>query len=324
MACFHPLKAFQTEEGDIYFYERVGVCRELTLPCGRCIGCRLVRSRSWAIRIVHEAKCHSVNSFVTLTYDNDNVFSGYCDSCELFIPRGSLHYCDFQKFMKRLRKQFGFVRFFVCGEYGEEDHAGVNRYVKTFSGVDTTLLRPHFHCILFGVGFRDGKKIGDSNGEVLYRSPTLERLWPFGLSSFGSVTFQSAGYVARYATKKITGDMAKEYYKRVDLDTGELVDVVPEFGHMSLKPGVGYPWFVRFYGDVYAARDGVIVSGKKLPAPKYYDRLLALRDPGLSSDKEYDRYVNSERFAADCTPERLAVREICAQARLDMKRRGEL
>ncbi|WNK14661.1 MAG: replication initiator protein [Microvirus sp.] len=287
MACFHPLTAFQTEDGLVVFHEKGKIRRELSLPCGRCVGCRLVRSRSWAIRCVHEAQCHDVSIFVTLTYDESH-----------YAP--SLEYRDFQLFIKRLRKRFGRVRFFACGEYGEEN------------------FRPHFHALLFGITFSDAKKIGES----LYRSPTLEELWPYGMSSFGAVTFQSAGYVARYCVKKVSGPAADDYYKRVCLTTGEIVPVVPEFGRMSLKPGIGYPWFEKFWRDVYQARDGVVVQGKVLPAPRYYDQLLDRVSVSLSTEKEFDRYINSEKFKDDCVPDRLAVREIVAKARLNTLRRN--
>lgn len=288
MACFHPLVAYQLDTGDIVFSERGKVSRELQLPCGRCVGCRMKRARDWAIRCVHESQCWNSNVFVTLTYDESK-----------YDP--SLNYRDFQLFMRRLRKSRPLerIRFFCCGEYGD-----IN-------------LRPHFHALLFNCSFRDPSKIGES----LFRSPELERLWPAGMSSFGDVTFQSAGYVARYSMKKRTGDAAVEHYKRVHLETGEIVSVRPEFGRMSLKPGIGFPWFQKFWTDVYSARDGVVMSGKTLPAPVYYDKMLEKFQLSVATEKEFDRYINSEKFKDDCTPERLGVREICAKARLDINKR---
>lgn len=284
MTCYHPLSAFQNEDGLVVFHERGKIRRELSLPCGRCIGCRVARSRMWAIRCVHESKCHDVNSFVTLTYDDEHLSSP------------SLEYRDFQLFVKRMRfASGGGIRFFACGEYGEENQ------------------RPHFHAILFGKTFAAREKIGKS----LYRSPELDKLWPHGHSSFGDVTFQSAAYVARYTIKKVSGPLADEHYKRVHLSTGEIVSVRPEFGRMSLRPGIGKPWFDKYWKDVYKARDACIVDGKEYPAPRYYDQLLAKYEPILTSDKEFDRYINSQNFKDDCTPERLAVREVVTKARLD-------
>ena len=288
MACFKPMPAFRTDDGDVVFVERGSVHSELLLPCGSCLGCRLSRSRAWAIRCVHEASMHDVNSFVTLTYDDEH-----------YAP--SLFYPDFQAFIRRLRKcRTSRVRFFCCGEYGDET------------------LRPHFHALLFGCGFADQSKIG----ERLFRSSELERLWPFGMSSIGDVSFESAAYVARYCVKKVNGDLADEHYKRVHLLTGEIVSVQPEFGRMSLRPGIGATWFDRFWRDVYVARDGVVRGGKVTPPPRYYDKLLGLRDPALSSLKEYDRYVRSVEFARDCTPERLAVREQVLRAKFNLLERS--
>jgi len=92
MACFHPLQAYQLDTGEIQFHDS-GRGHPLELPCGQCIGCRLERSRQWAIRCVHEASMHENNCFITLTY-----------APEYLPPDGGLIKSDFQKFIKRLRK----------------------------------------------------------------------------------------------------------------------------------------------------------------------------------------------------------------------------
>ena len=74
---------------------------------------------------------HMFNSFVTLTYDDDH------------LPEyNSLNYKHFQDFMKRLRKSHNGVRFYMCGEYGED-----------FS-------RPHYHALLFNCFFPDRSFFG--------------------------------------------------------------------------------------------------------------------------------------------------------------------
>jgi hypothetical protein len=292
VACFHPLEAFQLDDGKVVFTERPrdgsGLRRALWLPCGRCVGCRSVRSRAWAIRCVHEASLYDVSSFVTLTYDDAHV------------PL-SLDYSHFQLFMRYIRRAFGPVRFFMCGEYGDLN------------------LRPHFHCILFGLSFKDGVVCGDS----IKSSVSLSRCWKYGFASFGDCTFQSSGYVARYCLKRVTGAIADIWYRRLDRSTGELIPVLPEFGRMSLKPGIGYDWFVKYWREVYKARDGVVLpGGSVIPPPKYYDKLLlALDDDFTADDVSYDRYVRSQRFVEDCTPQRLLVREKCAKARESFRRR---
>lgn len=282
MACFRPLLAWQLDGGEIVFKERGKIRRELTLPCGRCRGCRQARVRSWAIRCLHEAQMHSEpSSFVTLTYE------GAHDP--------SLNYRDFQRFMYRLRAKFGPTRFFMCGEYG--DVAG----------------RPHFHALLFGRTFGSRSLCGKD----LYRSPDLEALWPSGFSSIGDVSYQSASYVASYCVKRLSASDPRfsRRYSRVDVRTGEVVSVVPEFARMSLKPGIGASWFAKYWREVFLARDGICREGKVMPAPRYYLKLCEEIDYDLVESLEHSRDKARALFADDNSPARLATREVCAIAR---------
>ena len=144
--------------------------------------------------------------------------------------------------MKRLRKTGVEARYFHCGEYG--DQTG----------------RPHYHACLFGHAFPDREKWAVRKGNPVWRSDELERLWPYGNSEIGSLTFESAAYVARYVTKKVTGRDADSHYERLDPSTGELVQIEPEFATMSRRPGIGSGWFEKFGTDVFPS-DEVVVNG---------------------------------------------------------------
>ena len=100
-------------------------------------------------------------------------------------------------FLKRLRRAYpdAVIRYFGCGEYGEE------------------LGRPHYHLCIFGFDFPDKVFHKMSCGFKLYRSETLNKLWSHGHCLIGALTFESAGYVARYCTKKVTGALADDHYK---------------------------------------------------------------------------------------------------------------
>ena len=292
MPCYHPLKAYKLFSGEVVFIERGDVVASLSLPCGRCVGCRLERSRQWAVRCIHEAQMHPVNSFVTLTYDDEHLPLG-----------GSLDYRDFQLFAKRLRKRLGKFRYYMCGEYGEQTS------------------RPHYHACLFGLDFPDKKPIRSRDGRpYLFDSRILSDLWGLGLCSIGAVTFESAAYIARYVMKKQTGEAAKLHYRRVDSE-GEVFYLTPEFAHMSLKPGIGDTWFSRFSSDVYPS-DQVISNGRPAKPPRRYDILLDRKDFSLLEDIKYRRLVNGISRRADSTDERLAVREQVATARLNLKSRS--
>ena len=291
------MKAFRTAGGEIIFNpHRVDTVADLTLPCGQCVGCRLERSRQWAIRCVHEASLHKQNCFITLTYAPEH------------LPQdNSLHYKDFQLFMKRLRKRFSDqrIRFYMCGEYGEN------------------FGRPHFHACLFGFDFSDKRLFFTSkHGDKVFRSDVLEELWPFGLCSIGEVTFKSAAYVARYIMKKVTGKAAFAHYHEIDQDGVSRETMrTPEFTKMSLKPGIGSDWLAKFKSDVYP-HDYVIVNGKKVKPPRYYDKKYAISDPYDYDELEFHRFSRAREKLYDNTPERLAVRKEVLEAKLSKLKRN--
>lgn len=135
-----------------------------------------------------EARLHEHSSFWTLTYAPENVPSG-----------GSLHPPHTQLWLKRLRKQLGParpLRYYLVGEYGDQ----------TF--------RPHYHAALFGLS-------------ALEHELVLET-WGLGLVHGGTLTTQSAQYIAGYVTKKM-----------VNKDDPRLKGRYPEFARMSLRPGIG-------------------------------------------------------------------------------------
>lgn len=263
--------------------------KPITLPCGQCIGCRLDRARDWATRITHESQLHDRNCFVTLTFAPDHLPADL-----------SVRTRDLQLFMKRLRKRVGQVRFFGCGEYGDRG------------------LRPHYHVLLFGYDPPDRKPWRKtSSGHLIYRSAELEQVWAFGHVEVGDVTVQSAGYVARYITKKVTGPPAEEHYRRVNNETGEVWQVQPEFICMSNRPGIGRGWYDQYSEDAFPS-DFVVIDGQKRPVPRYYKKQLEEKALLKVNAKRKQRAF---KHSDNNTPERLAVREELATIRAALLRR---
>lgn len=95
----------------------------LSHGCGQCTHCRINKVRLWVGRMQLEAQEHPVSSFLTLTYDQDN------------LPQnGSVDKREIQLFMKKLRGYSGEkFRYFAVGEYGDRTQ------------------RPHYHAIIFGL-----------------------------------------------------------------------------------------------------------------------------------------------------------------------------
>jgi len=140
--------------------------QELSLPCGKCPGCKKDKAEAWALRCVHESTQHIRNSFVTLTY---------ADPCPAKLSKS-----DLQKFFKRVRKAGFSFRYFACGEYG------------------TRTKRPHYHAIIFG---EDWKLGSFETGQTTYTNPTLQTLWGFGAVQIApadpATCFYTTGYILK-------------------------------------------------------------------------------------------------------------------------------
>jgi len=255
MTCYHPNRAYKlrkknpkTGKNIIVFHPRLGIKEHLSLACGQCVGCRLERSRIWAIRCMHEAELHENNQYVTLTYNDKN------------LPENrSLHKPDLQKFFKRLRKRHGKLRYYACGEYGEK------------------YKRPHYHAIIYGLELNDKIHSCTNNGFKLYTSASLEKTWGHGNVLVGDVSFESCAYVARYIMKKQLGKDAYLNYMDVDTETGLVTNErIPEFTTMSLRDGgIGLPWFKKHKKDLYQyGTDGVLIirGGIHTSPPRYYEQ----------------------------------------------------
>jgi len=207
--------------------------------------------------------------------------------------------------MKRLRKsqEPKIIRYYHCGEYGDKNG------------------RPHYHACLFNHDFDDKKlwQVTDT-GQRLFTSKKLQQLWPYGYSTIGSVTFLSAAYVARYILKKVSGESASKYYEWIDPSTGEIHSIEPEYTTMSLKPGIGKAWFEKYHSDVYPD-DFVVMNGKKMTPPKYYDGQYEHEFPTEYKKIKRERMSALNEHKENCTKDRLAVRETVQLKKLEQLKR---
>lgn len=249
------------------------------LPCGKCIECRLEYARTWAIRCVHEAQMHENNGFITLTYTDEKLESK------------KLIYKDWVEFIKKLRdkifretvkKAFGpghwdsltsterkqfrkdnkelleknQIGVFVTGEYGDKKK------------------RPHWHAIVFNYWPSDAKESRKTQlQDQCYESKELEKIWGKGKVEIGKVTFKSAGYVARYATKKLVHGKDNEHdYKPIS--------------KKSSKHAIGKKWLEKNYKDIFNYGKIIMEDGKTGSIPRYYIKWLEKNHP-----LEWKRYV---------------------------------
>lgn len=253
--CLYPKKILTRPNG------RVG--EKVTVSCGKCLECVRQKSLEWAYRIMDECSLYEQNCFVTLTFDEANK---PVDGC---VRRS-----DIQLFMKRLRKRLSplRVRFFACGEYGKK------------------LGRPHYHLIIFNWWPSDAWFFQRKDGVDLYRSSLLEDVWPFGFSSVGRVTFDSAIYCAKYM-----GKYAYENTSRLVSFNPTPFRLYPPFVQMSNRPGIGYDCVYNC--DLNS--DRIYRNGRGIKIPRYY--LKVMECDGLFLDDFKERRRKQGELVERCT-----------------------
>lgn len=290
MSCKHPYMRWEAGK-DIWFtpaYDEAGNALTKTIrdgkiyyantfakmiPCKQCIGCRLDYSRDWATRIMLECTNYRKEEcwFITLTYDDEHIPEN--ETFEINEETGeivgdyigwSLKPKDLTDFLKRLRRHWEYhynidkIRFFGCGEYGGQTQ------------------RPHYHICVMGLPISKNMLEHykyNKLGQEIYICEEIEKIWGKGYAPIGSVTWESAAYVARYMLKKQKGPSAKDFYGR----QGK----IPEFTRMSRRPGLANNYYTQNHDDVYK-NDEIIIPGKKartIKPPKYFDDLYDLDNP---------------------------------------------
>lgn len=235
------------------------------IPCRKCLSCRLEAARETAVRCVHEAQMYEKNSFITLTYSDENLKSSKLD------------YKHYQKFIKDLRnhlfqdllnslfpKQHQSDQRKLWNKFSKERRNELYESIKISALVageygDKTK-RPHWHILVFNWRPSDTiYKYQNERGDKVFTSNTLDTLWKNGLAEIGTITFQSAGYVARYASKKlIHGKDGEHEYEPIS--------------KRSTKNAIGKKWIQKFYNDVFNYGYVVLLDGTKCGIPKYYEK----------------------------------------------------
>lgn len=123
--------------------------------------------------MILEAKLHTENAFLTLTYDDEHV-----------PKNGSVNPRHLQLFMKRLRKKQPF-RYFAVGEYGPQT------------------LRPHYHAILFGFPTCMRQQTNLKRDICCDNCERVKKAWGQGAIQLARADDAAIAYTCGYVTKKI-------------------------------------------------------------------------------------------------------------------------
>lgn len=229
-----------------------------------------------------EASSHEQNSFLTLTYSPENLPAERVDKHGQIWAENSVDPSHVKKFIHNLRRQarkkgFGDVRYFACGEYGDDTG------------------RPHYHLALFGFPpccgrgpTYIGRKYVPCN---CVNCDFLSKVWRKGHAVLLPLEPSSAAYIAGYVVKKLT---------KVDDFTDEILQGrFPEFSRQSRNKGLGYQAISEFAEKLkpyVKERDDVppylVHDGKKWPLGRYLSNVLMekLGFPPLEEGEAIARY----------------------------------
>lgn len=323
MPCNFPIQAYRSgkvgpngKKTVVFDSKKGNIHTAFEVPCGKCIGCRLDHSRMWAMRCSLEASMHEKNSFVTLNYSDEN-------KTQLGLQKGvsknpfrygkEVEYVlaptvkeDLQNFIKKLRHRKPEVRYYACSEYGE---FGPGHH-------------PHYHICLFGVDFNYSGVVPhqDPKGETLYKSDELSELWPHGYHSIGEVNAKTAGYTARYCTKKINGETYRSHYYVVDRFTGRRTEVPTEQAYMSRRPGIGASWYDKYWKDL--RKDYINVEGKIYSIPRFYKERIEKEHPEIHKRNQRRRKIERHKREKDNTPDRRLSKDAVKKRQFQMLERS--
>lgn len=229
MSCNTPLKV---KQGKNY----------ITVPCRKCMGCRIQKRNYYSMLARFESFSYYQknldSSFVTLTYDDDNL-----------PANGSLSIDESKKFVKRLREHLSrsdfptrFIqsfgrqievpdfKYYICGEYGEE----------TF--------RPHYHIILFGVN-------------TFIASDFARRAWSKGNITVSALNGARIRYCMKYIDKQFDSDIVPDNSFQVPFSTW--------------SKGLGQDFIMDNFESVLK-NNGINNGGVITPLNQYYRRLYGI------------------------------------------------
>ena len=183
----------------------------INIPCGTCYHCLQNKRRYWVSRLLVEIDQHRECSFITLTFDDEN----------LLKFKGDYKY-PLKLYLDRLRKHLGYrPRYWFTTELGDEEK---------YSG------RLHFHGIFFG-----------TSKETLSFAVQRNK-WAYGISYVGYVQYKTAYYLTKYLLKQ---QPSEDYKPFIMCSNGIGSALVSDSTRSKIIDGFDFKPFIELHGKKF-------------------------------------------------------------------------
>jgi len=212
----------------------------VTVPCGRCYECLSAKRNDWSFRLQEELKDARSAYFLTLTYNDENMYVTTDGEQSLFKR-------DVQLFLKRLRRfQEKDIAKYHSGDKMAEIALKAKIRYYTIGEYGPLTQRPHYHAIMLNV-----------RANVAER---FEEIWGLGHVKIGTVTPGSIHYVTKYMIGTVE----------------EMGNREKPFAMISQKMGSAYLKRAGFWARNNKSNFVVTAEGFKQRIPRYYrDKLYS-------------------------------------------------
>lgn len=255
---------------------KMGYFKFFEVGCGKCEICRVEHSKQWTIKGYCESKMWKNATFLTLTYNNENLpenrklmrshMQGFWKKLRYHLYKNTkkAQIIDLTNeknnleeiYTNILEEMFGQnarrknkkpIRYINCGEYGPKTK------------------RPHYHAVVWNFKPTDLRRFSkDRRGYWLYTSKKINEIWNKGFVIIGNAETDTVSYVARYCTKKFARtDEEQERMKQKKQQ---------EFIGASSLGFIGYYYWIKFKDEIKKAR-GIFMKNRgktilaKIPKP---------------------------------------------------------
>ncbi len=253
------------------------------LPCGKCQACRLNKRNIWTTRLLLEQMVHDKSAWITLTYNDKN------------LPKDEkINKYDVRAWLKALRKAYHpqKIRYYICGEYGDNNN------------------RPHYHAVIYGIGFdyQGLARIDDiskrDNGDYKYPNRVrvmdpdvvkMLRIWKKGNIHFEKPNDRLMSYACEHITKEVNKE---RHFHSMSQGIGRnAMHAISSW--LSTEEGIRY---YQEAGDVPAI---VRVNKKLRPIGKYLRNII--RRQLYLEEKQTEKAIK-KRVITELSPEKKEIK----------------